>query len=151
MKCALCRRGKTRPTEHRERLSVAGHEFTALLPAEVCDACGEVTIDGPAIGRFELAAARALMDAGETSGEAFRFARKTLALTAVETATLLGTTPETISRWETGKRGVDSAAMAVLAVLVRDATNGSTANLDMLRARRGAKRLPKRVALKLAS
>lgn len=87
----------------------------------------------------------------EAGGETFKYARKAVGLRAEDLASLLGVARETISRWETGKHPIDSAALAVLALIVKDAVQGSTATLDALRARRAAKPLSKRVALKLAS
>jgi transcriptional regulator with XRE-family HTH domain len=70
---------------------------------------------------------------------------------AAERATALGVTPETISRWETGRHPIDPAALGLLTVLVREAAAGSTSTLDMLRARRAGVPLAPRVALELAS
>ena len=50
-----------------------------------------------------------------------------------------------------GLRHSAKAAWRALALLVREVADGSTAGLEMLRASLGAKPLPKRVALKLAS
>lgn len=150
-KCPLCKKGSLRKTDRPDRIEVAGHVFTTTLAALTCDACGESTIAGPDLERFERAAARALAERGEASGAAFRFMRKAVGLAANDLAALLGTTPETISRWETGKHPLDPMAWRTLSLLVREASEGSMAGLEMLRARLRARPLPKRVALKLAS
>jgi putative zinc finger/helix-turn-helix YgiT family protein len=150
-KCPICNEGTLRPAERTLRAEVNGHVFTATVMGQRCDKCGEGLIDGHDVERFELAVARALADAGDTSGEAFKYARKSIGLTAADLASLLGVTPESISRWENGKHPIDPTALALLALLVRDAEAGSTVLLDALRARTAAKPLAKRVTLKLAS
>lgn len=150
-KCPICNEGTLRPAERTLRAEVNGHVFTANVAEERCDACGEGLVDGRDVERFELAVSRALLDAGDTSAEAFKYARKSIGLTAAELATLLGVTPESISRWENAKHPIDPTALALLSLLVQDAAAGSTALLDALRARTTAKPLAKRVTLKLAS
>lgn len=149
--CPLCKKGPLHKTDQPDHLDVAGHVFTTSLPALTCEACGESTIAGPELQRFERAAARALAERGNAGGEAFRFMRKAIGLAANDLAALLGTTPETISRWETGKHPLDPMAWRALALLVREVAAGSTAGLDMLRTSLKAKPLPRRVAVKLAS
>ena len=55
--------------------------------------------------------------------------RKALGLKAQELATLLGTTKETVSRWENGKHSVDRPTFAVLATLVIDASKDRRSTL----------------------
>jgi putative zinc finger/helix-turn-helix YgiT family protein len=150
-KCPLCKGGPLRKADHPDRIAVAGHVFAASLPVVTCETCGEGTTAGADLERFERAVALALAERGKASGEAFRFMRKASGLAANDLAALLGTTPETISRWETGKRPLDPVAWRALALLVREVAEGSTAGLAMLRASLKAKPLPRRVALKLAS
>jgi putative zinc finger/helix-turn-helix YgiT family protein len=150
-KCPNCDKGTLRATEQTLHDEVNGHVFTANVIGEVCGTCGEVLIDGRDIERFELGVVGALLDAGDDSPEVFRLARKTLGLTATDLAGMLRVTAETISRWENGKHSIDSMALAILALLVRDAANGSTATQEALRARTLAKPLGKSVALKIAS
>jgi putative zinc finger/helix-turn-helix YgiT family protein len=150
-RCPFCKKGPLRKGTIAERIEVAGHVFTTSMPALTCDACGESTFAGLDIQRFERAAARALAQRGQVNGEAFRFMRKAIGLAENDLAALLGTTPETISRWETGKHPLDPVAWRALALLVREVSEGSTEGLAMLRASLAAKPLPKRVALKLAS
>jgi putative zinc finger/helix-turn-helix YgiT family protein len=149
--CPICNEGTMQPAERTLRAEVNGHVFIATVMGRRCDACNEGVIDGRDLEQFELAVASALADAGDASGEAFRYARKTLGLTAAELAAVLGVTPESISRWENAKHPIDPMALTIVALLVRDAAAGSTALLDALRARTVAKPLAKRVTLKLAS
>lgn len=150
-KCPICNEGTLTPAERTLRAEVNGHVFTATVTGQRCDACNEGLVDGHDIERFELAVARALVDAGDASGDAFKYARKSIGLTAAELASLLGVTPESISQWENAKHPIDPMALTLLALLVRDTEAGSTVLLDALRARTEAKPPAKRVTLKLAS
>lgn len=149
--CVTCGKGPLKLAEIEFHREVAGHVFTATIPANVCEACGEEYVAGEDLGRFERTIARTLLDAGEASGEAFKFARKAMGLREVDLAQVLGVTPETVSRWETGVHPIDPMALAVLALLVQDAVAGSTTTLEALKARAKPKPLAKRVTLKLAS
>lgn len=151
MKCPSCNKGTVKAADVEITERVAGHTFTATIRGEQCAACKEVFYPGPAVEAFELAVARTLTSTDDASGETFKYARKAVGIRAEDLASLLGVTRETISRWETGKHPIDSAALAVLALIVKDASLGSTATLEVLRARREAKPLSKRIALKLAS
>jgi DNA-binding transcriptional regulator YiaG len=150
-KCVTCGKGPLKPAEVEIRREVAEHVFTTILIATVCQACGEEYTSSEDLGRLELTIARALLDAGEASGEVFKFARKAMGLRAADLARLLSVTPETVSRWETGVHPIDPMALAVLSLLARDASVGATATLDALKARADPKPLAKRVTLKLAS
>jgi transcriptional regulator with XRE-family HTH domain len=112
---------------------IAGHRFVAVLPARRCGACEKVQFESAALRGFELRVAAILAEAGAGNGPAFRFMRKALGMRATELAQLLDVSAETISRWETEKRGVDRGALALLCGLVRDALAGRTHTLDQLR------------------
>ncbi len=150
-KCVTCGKGPLKSVEIELRREVAGHVFTATIPATVCEACGEEYTASEDLGRFERTIARTLLDAGEASGEAFKFARKAMGIRAADLAQILGVTPETVSRWETGVHPIDPMALAVLALLARDAVAGLTTTLEALKARAKPTPLAKRVTLKLAS
>lgn len=151
MKCVTCSGGRMKRGPVEIRREVGEHVFTATVPGYRCDACGEVQFDGTDLARFELEVAKALAESGIASGDAFRWMRKSLELRAIDVAQLLGVTPETISRWETGRVAPDRGALALVGLLVMDHARGSTATLDRLRARAQAKPLAKRVEIKLAS
>ena len=104
------------------------------MPALRCPKCKEVYLDGPALVRFELEVAWELARLGTRSGEAVRFMRKAIGLTARALAALLGVAPETVSRWETGQRTVDTPTFAVLGRLVGDKIVGSRETTDLLEA-----------------
>ena len=74
---------------------------------EVCEACGDATIEIPDIGGLARVAAmaRALLPL-RLNGEEIRFIRKALDMNGREFAQAMELTPETVSRWENGVPGV---------------------------------------------
>ena len=119
MMCIVCKKGSMLPTTIAHRVEVAGHTFTAMLPGARCNACGEGQTRGQDLEAFELAVARLLMSAAP-SAEAFRFTRKALGYSGKVLGGLLGTTLETISRWETGRHPIDRQAWALVGLLAQD-------------------------------
>lgn len=145
--CTTCN-GTTFHTRDVERQrDVAGHRFTASLPAEVCATCGAAFFRSSDLGRFDRAAAHALLEAGEAGPEAVRFLRNSVPLQARELADLLDVRPETVSRWENGKRPIDRASYATLRQLVEESARRERPTLDYLRALRKPRKLAKRVRL----
>jgi putative zinc finger/helix-turn-helix YgiT family protein len=119
-RCVKCGSDQIGESTEPDTLAIAGQTFTADVPALRCAACGAVFFDGPALGEFEHAAARELARHGPATGETFRFMRKALGVRAVDLAELLDVTPETISRWETGKLAMARTAWVTLSSLVLD-------------------------------
>lgn len=146
-RCPVCKSGRLRKRETTERLSTCGHTFSARLETLECSACGERLASAANLERFELRVAVELARAGLASGEAMRFMRKTLGLQALELAELLRVTPETVSRWETGKQPMDHRAMAVMGALVIERFEGRSAMHDTLRALLSPRRLRRSVEL----
>lgn len=151
MRCVSCGEGQMKPGPVEIRREVGEHVFTATVPGYRCDACGEVQFEGTDLARFELEVAKALAESGVASGDAFRWMRKALDLRAVDVAELFSVTPETISRWETGRVPPDRGALALVGLMVLDHARGDSGTLDRLRARAQAKPLAKRVEIKIAS
>ncbi len=145
--CVKCGGTKLERREVERHRDVAGHRFTATLTALVCAACGEAYFRQQDLMPFERAIAHALFEAGETAGEALRFLRNCIPLTAREFAELLDLRHETVSRWENGKRPIDRGDYATLRQLVEESARGERATLDYLRSLRKPRRLPKRVRL----
>jgi putative zinc finger/helix-turn-helix YgiT family protein len=132
-RCGACGREGLR--DGSSTVSVAlrcGVTAAVAVPERSCPSCGEVHVDRDVLARAQLAAARALADAGVHTGDAFRHMRKVLGLRAVDLARLLDVTPETISHWETGRAAPARAAFVALAAMIDDATQGRTATLDRL-------------------
>lgn len=128
---------------------VAGHAFTTDLPARVCARCGTSYFDDPAVGQFDALVAAKLAEAGVTEPEALKFMRKVTGLQGKEFAELLAVRPETVSRWEQGKRPIDRATYAVIRQLVYEHARGLTVTRDYLRSLGRPKRLPKTVRISL--
>lgn len=74
---------------------------------EVCEDCGDATIEIPDLDRLSKAAAmvRALVPI-RLSGADVRFMRLALDMTGRDFAKIMELTPETVSRWENGERGI---------------------------------------------
>jgi YgiT-type zinc finger domain-containing protein len=123
---------KRRTEKHR--LPVGRQLFVAQLPVFACPKCGESYADSATLCTFERAVARHLAEHGPATGETFRFMRKAIALPAREVAGLLSTTPETVSRWETGARTVDRTAWTTLSALVLDELDGGRNMRERLQA-----------------
>jgi hypothetical protein len=68
------------------------------------------TVNGPALGHFDLAVANKPARARVADGEAIKFMRKAVGPPAVTLVELLDTSPETVSRWERGVSHIDRAA-----------------------------------------
>jgi putative zinc finger/helix-turn-helix YgiT family protein len=135
-RCVECGSHALTQGEVTESRTVADRTFTAQLPATICADCKASYVSGPVLERFDLAVTRALADVGEHSGEAVRFMRASLGMTAVELGRLLDVTTETISRWENGKHAVTPVVIGTLAALADDRLTGRTTTLMRLRAQR---------------
>ena len=117
------------PGTVRLELTRAGVTFVADVPGQLCPDCGANIVDYKTLKSFERTAARWLATSGLQSKEAFRFMRKALGLKASELASLLGTTKETVSRWENGKHSIDRPTFAALATVVIDESKGRRSTL----------------------
>ena len=133
----------------KRKRHVAGHVFTADLPARVCAGCGTSYFADLVVDQFDTLVAAKLAEAGVTEPEALKFMRKVTGLQGKEFAELLAVRPETVSRWEQGKRPIDRATYAILRQLVYERARGVTATADYLRSLRRPKRLPKTVRIAL--
>jgi len=146
-KCSRCGDPSLRLKKRAAIRTVAGHSFKAAIPAQVCDSCGAVYFNGPALGQFDLAVANRLARAGVSDGEAIKFMRKAVGLPAVTLAELLDTSPETVSRWERGVSQIDRAAFAILAGIVMEKADHRSDTLERLRALRNPARLGQMVQI----
>jgi len=146
--CPNCNASLSRKRIERTR-HVAGHAFTARLPAQVCTSCGETYFADEDVAAFDLQVAARLAESGITDAEALKFMRKVTGLNGKEFAELLEVRPETVSRWEQAKRPIDRSTYAIIRQLVFDRLHGTTATADWLRSLRKPKRLPKNVKLHL--
>jgi putative zinc finger/helix-turn-helix YgiT family protein len=133
----------------KQKRHVAGHEFAADLPARVCAKCGTSYFDDLVVSQFDALVAARLAEAGVMEAAALKFMRKVTGLQGKEFAELLAVRPETVSRWEQGKRPIDRATYAIIRQLVYERARGVTATADYLRSLRRPKRLPKMVRIAL--
>ncbi len=86
-----------------------------------CANCGEFTISAKDLEAIELrAAVVAFTDAPLVTGPMLRFARKSLGLTQTELAARLGTTAESLSRWERQERPMETWVPLSVLALVRE-------------------------------
>lgn len=85
----------------------------------VCTNCGTYTVPADALEAVELrAAVVAFTEAPRVTGEMLRFARKALDMTQGELAARIGTTVESVSRWEREERPMEPwVPLTVLALL----------------------------------
>lgn len=149
-RCPKCD-GKVEKTLVPDTVEVGRHVFSARVPAFKCRGCGEVYFEGAGLEQLELRAAVELARAGDATPESMRFMRKALGFKAAELAELLAVTPETVSRWETGKQRLEHRAMAVLGSLVIERAEGRTAMLETLEALRKPRKLGRTVKLSLTA
>lgn len=139
--CPSCKvAGKMRLDTAALERELGGVTFKAKVPALRCGVCKEWFVSFEEGRRFELAVALAVAEHGISSADAFKFMRKATELRASDLAELLAVTPETVSRWETGKVPVERRALALLQALVTDRVHGTTVTLDRLKALCAVKR-----------
>ena len=139
--CPSCKVvGKMRRDTAELKRELGGVTFKAKVAVERCGACKEWFVAFEEGRRFELAVALAVVEHGLSSADAFKFMRKTTELRGADLAGLLAVTPETVSRWETGKVPVERRALALLQALVAEQARGSTVTLDRLKALSAVKR-----------
>lgn len=115
-KCTNCgervKRGMVNKT-----MTLEGVTVSADIPSWTCPKCSEVYYAGATAANFELVAAAMFGSLGIATGPVFRYMRKALGMRAADLAGMLGTTPETISRWENNKHEVDRPTMVLLTSL----------------------------------
>lgn len=141
--CVSCNGTKFKQTTAELKRHVAGRPFAGKLPARECTSCGMRYYDGPDLARFDLAVAITLANAAVTEPEALKFMRKSTERRAKEFAELLGVRPETVSRWESGKAGIDRATYAVIQQLLIDRLAGSSTMEKTLKVLMHPKKLTK--------
>jgi hypothetical protein len=122
-RCGRCEAGRMIEVTTDRSLEVGGYRFSAELPAERCDACGDLLLSPDALERFELLAASELAGAGIRSGEAFAFMRRALGVPADELAALLDVPTSELARWD-GSEFVYKSAVEIVAGLVRAKLDG---------------------------
>jgi putative zinc finger/helix-turn-helix YgiT family protein len=105
------------------------HDLTVIS----CARCGHSELAVPAIEELHHAVARAIIAKRQRlMPKEIRFLRKQLGLSAIELATHLGATPESVSRWENGKTPMGVTVDRLLRLMVVVA-HGTAYSLNALR------------------
>lgn len=81
------------------------------IPQYVCDSCGEKYVALPNIQKLHRCIGRLICEKRKAllKSEEIKFLRKDLQLKAKELALTLGIAPQTLSRWENGKKPIGEA------------------------------------------
>ena len=120
-----------READVAHRLDVGGAVAEGSVRGSVCERCGEDYVAAEELGRFELLAAKTLLQEWP-KGEVFAFARRAIGIRAAELAELLGVAAETVSRWERGHQEPPRTAFVALWMLVVDAHSGAAVTRNAL-------------------
>ncbi len=146
MKCAQCGNKDLKASTVEHEVRIGDRVVRGMVPTMKCPKCGDTLTEGTDLERMEAEVAEAVIGAGIVDGGTFRFLRHQLGMQAKDLAPLLGTSPETISRWEKGVRDVDRPAWLALAMLVADKRDGRSRVRDIVNAAAGKPgKLPKTV------
>ena len=147
--CGRCERERVVAITIDDNIEAGGHTFTARLPAEKCEVCGQIVIQGHDLKLFELRVAVELAKAGAREKGVFQFLRKAISLEPGGLAHILDVPEEFIAYWERGDWPVDPRAHAVLCSLVLGKLEHRPAALDCLGVLRQPRRLGRRVRVSL--
>lgn len=115
--CPLCKKHPLRKATTFHKVRVGAETVSVELPSMRCVEDGDL-VEHNDLHLANLLVADAVIRSGLRTGDALRFLRHVLGLRANELAERLDTTPEQISRWERGKRKIDSMTWMVVAWLL---------------------------------
>lgn len=118
MKCIACGHGMKKTRGDYAYTSLPG---VTLSNVEIyrCPKCGEEEISIPHIEALNRTIASALVrKKGQLSPAEIRFLRKLLGWAGVDFAKHFGVTPETVSRWESGKKAMGPVAERFLRLCI---------------------------------
>ena len=147
--CTRCDKRRVIEITLDDSMDVCGHTFTAQVPAEKCEACGQISIQGHDMKLFELRIAVELAKAGLRTGESFKYLRKALGVDAAGLAGLLDVPVDFIGYWDKGEWPVDPRAHAVVCSLVLAKYDHRPSSLDCLAVLREPRKLARRVRVTL--
>lgn len=127
MKCDQCG-AQMKSGRENYRYTACGLDSVTLVHVEVrrCPECGEYEVDIPRMAELHrLIAQKVASKEPRLTPQEIKFLRKHLGFSGVDFAATLDVTPETVSRWETGKKQMSPIAERALRlmVFVRDAIN----------------------------
>lgn len=147
--CPKCQGERIQPGLQRTSRKLFGRTFASQLSGSRCLDCGETYVDAMELLRFELGIAAHIAEHGPLSGESLSWMRRALGYTGEQLAAMLNVRPETLSRWEHGKRDVDRNAWLTTAALVSDEVEGKAGTRERIEALSRPPRM-KRVTLDLS-
>lgn len=149
MKCVECG-GAMKTRRENYQYAASGLPGITLRGVEVrrCPRCGATEVAIPRIEDLHRAIAQALIGKpSRLAPEEVRYLRKYLGWSGADYAAHMGTTPETVSRWETGAAPMGGTADRLLRLMVVTKTPVNDYSLDLLRQIHD--RSPKRTRLTL--
>jgi len=120
MKCDRCG-AQMKSGRENYRYTLSGLDSVTLMNVEMrrCPECGEYEVDIPRIDELHRLIAQAVASKRpRLTPQEIRFLRKYLGFSGVDFARTLDVTPETVSRWETGKKQMSPVAERALRLMV---------------------------------
>jgi putative zinc finger/helix-turn-helix YgiT family protein len=120
MKCESCG-ARMKSGRENYHYTECGLDAVTLLNVEVrrCPECGEYEVEIPRMEELHrLIAQEAASKVPRLAPQEIRFLRKYLGFSGVDFAATLDVTPETVSRWETGKKPMSPVAERALRLMV---------------------------------
>lgn len=134
MTCGACG-AEMRTRRENYRYDASGLPNVTLKGVEVrrCARCGETEVAIPAIEGLHRAIAGGLIrKRTRLAPVEIRFLRKYLGWSGIDFAQHMGTTPETVSRWEHGTASIGTAADRLLRLMVAREAPVSDYTVDVL-------------------
>jgi putative zinc finger/helix-turn-helix YgiT family protein len=120
MKCDMCG-AQMKSGRENYLYDESGLDSVTLMNVEMrrCPECGEYEVDIPRIDELHrLIAQTVASKKHRLTPQEVRFLRKYLGFSGVDFARTLDVTPETVSRWETGKKQMSPVAERALRLMV---------------------------------
>src|SRR5690242_16830400 len=120
MKCDMCG-AQMKSGRENYRYTACGLDTVTLVNVEVrrCPECGEYEVDIPRLDELHRLIAQAVASKGpRLTPREIRFLRKYLGFSGADFAATLDVTPETVSRWETGKKQMSPVAERALRLMI---------------------------------
>jgi putative zinc finger/helix-turn-helix YgiT family protein len=135
-RCVACGGSTKTKREKQYRYAECGLANVILdnvVEVATCSACGETYTGIPAIEGLHRAIASALIRKKRRLAAAeIKFLRKSLGWSGADFARRMGTTPETVSRWENGKAPMGAQADRLLRMLVAKEAPVTDYSVDVL-------------------
>jgi putative zinc finger/helix-turn-helix YgiT family protein len=120
MKCESCG-AQTKSGRENYRYTECGLDSVTLMNVEVrrCPECGDYEVDIPRMEELHCLIAQEVASKGpRLTAQEIRFLRKYLGFSGVDFAATLDVTPETVSRWEGGKKQMSPISERALRLMV---------------------------------